>query len=216
MKTLAILGAGGHGKVVADTAICAGWSDVVFFDEAYPTSNSIGPWAILGSSDTFINRAGEFAGVAIAIGENSTRLRWIQALQRRSVPVSPTSLAHPSSVVSRHATIGAGSIILAGAIVNPFARLGVGCIVNSGATVDHDCDLADGVHISPGANLAGGVRIGKCTWIGIGAAIREGITIGHNAIVGAGAAVINDVESGLTVVGVPAKQLVSRQTAVKG
>jgi sugar O-acyltransferase (sialic acid O-acetyltransferase NeuD family) len=208
LKTLAILGAGGHGKVVADAAICAGWQDVVFFDEAYPASNSIGPWAILGSSDAFMNRAGEFAGLAVAIGENSTRLRWIHALLRRSIPISPISLTHPSSVVSPYATIGAGSVILAGAIVNAFARMGAGCIINSGATVDHDCDLADGVHISPGANLAGGVRVGECTWIGIGAAIREGIAIGQNVIVGAGAAVIAEVGNGLTVVGVPAKPLV--------
>jgi sugar O-acyltransferase (sialic acid O-acetyltransferase NeuD family) len=212
LKTLAIFGAGGHGKVVADAAICAGWLSVVFFDEAYPASKAIGPWAILGSSDSFMNRAGEFAGVMVAIGENRTRLRWIHALQRRSMPISPISLTHPSSVVSPHATIGAGSVILAGAIVNAFARVGEGCIINSGATVDHDCDLADGVHISPGANLAGGVRVGECTWIGIGAAIREGIAIGQNVTVGAGAAVIAAVESGQTVVGVPAKPLMSRQT----
>lgn len=215
MRTLAILGAGGHGKVVADAAICAGWPDVVFFDEAYPGSKSIGPWPILGSSDEFVKRAQEFAGVTVAIGDNRTRLRWIEALQRRSAPISPASVAHPSSSVSPHATTGPGTVILAGAIVNAFARLGVGCIINSGATVDHDCDLADGVHISPGSNLAGGVRVGKCAWIGIGASIREGIAIGQNVIVGAGAAVTADVPNGLTVVGVPAKPLVSRRPAVQ-
>jgi sugar O-acyltransferase (sialic acid O-acetyltransferase NeuD family) len=215
LRTLAILGAGGHGKVVADAAICAGWQEVVFFDEAYPGSKSIGPWAILGSSNAFMNRAGEFAGATVAIGENRTRQRWIEALQQRSVPISATSVAHPSSIVSQHATTGPGSVILAGAIVNAFARLGTGCIINSGATVDHDCDLADGVHISPGANLAGGVRVGKCTWIGIGAAIREGLTIGQNVIVGAGAAVTTDVQNGLTVVGVPAKPIVSRRTTAQ-
>jgi sugar O-acyltransferase (sialic acid O-acetyltransferase NeuD family) len=205
LTTLAILGAGGHGKVVADAALCAGWSDVVFFDESYPTTSKTGPWAILGTTDDFMLRIRDFSAVAVAMGQNSARLSWIQLLKRASIPA--VSIAHPSSTVSRHATVGAGSVILAGAVVNPFARLGLGCIINSGATVDHDCHLEDCVHISPGAHLAGGVHVGQCTWIGIGAAVRQGIVIGRNVIVGAGAAVVGDVENGLTVVGVPARPL---------
>lgn len=209
MTTLAILGAGGHGSVLADAAICAGWSDIVFFDELFPALKTIGPWQVLGSGDAFILRAAEFSGVAVAVGVNSVRLKWVQALLSREWgSVAPKLIAHPSSTISRHATVGMGSSILAGAVVNAFARLGSACIINSGATVDHECDLADGVHVSPGANLAGGVRVGQCTWIGIGASVRQGISIGQNVIVGAGAVVVDDVESGLTVVGVPARPLV--------
>ena len=36
-NSLAVLGAGGHGKVVADIARASGeWEDIVFFDDGYP------------------------------------------------------------------------------------------------------------------------------------------------------------------------------------
>lgn len=206
MKTLAILGAGGHGKVVADAAICAGWTNVVFFDESYPANNSIGPWEIVGAGHTLLARSAQFSGIAVALGENATRLQWIRKLLGQELR-SLTSIFHPSSSVSKHAIIGVGSVICAGAVVSPFAQIGTACIINTGATVDHDCVLADGVHVSPGANLAGSVRVGECSWIGIGSVIRQSISIGDRVIVGAGAAVTNDVASDLTVVGVPARPI---------
>lgn len=203
MKTLAILGAGGHGKVVADAAICAGWSEIAFFDDSYASTCRVGPWNVVGTNAEFRLRAGDFEGVTVAIGDSRTRLAWIDESLIKSSNL--VSIVHPFSYVSRHAQIGAGSMILAGAVVNPFARLGRGCIVNSGATVDHDCELADAVHVSPGAHLAGSVRVGTCSWIGIGASVRQGIAIGAHVIVGAGAAVVHDVMDGQTVVGVPAR-----------
>ena len=74
--------------------------------------------------------------------------------------------------------------------------------------IDHDCVLADGVHVSPGAHLGGMVNVGKMAWIGIGASVKQCVKICENVIVGAGAAVVNDIASGLTVVGVPARELV--------
>lgn len=203
MKTLAILGASGHGKVVADAALAGGWDAIEFFDDAWPSLECVGPWPVLGSSAELLRMAGAVDGAVVAIGNNRVRLTKMRELRMKGVPL--VSVVHPAAVISRYAAVGVGCVVFAGAVVNAFARLGEGCIVNTGATIDHDCELADGVHMSPGSNLGGGVVVGEATWIGIGACVRHYVSIGSDVIVGAGAAVVDDVAPGATVVGVPAR-----------
>jgi acetyltransferase-like isoleucine patch superfamily enzyme len=98
--------------------------------------------------------------------------------------------------------------VLAGAVINYGASIASGCIVNTAATVDHDCVLDAGVHVCPGAHLAGCVLIGARTWFGIGAVAKQSVRIGADVTVGAGAVVVGDVRDGVTVVGVPAREVV--------
>ena len=208
MRRLAILGASGHGKVVADAALLAGWQAVAFFDDAWPALSAIGPWTVAGGTDVLLRDSAQLHGAVVAIGDNATRLHKQKELAAGGLVL--VSVVHPAAVVSSRAEVGDGCVILAGAVLNPFARLGRGCILNTGASVDHDCELADGVHVSPGGHLGGRVRVGEGSWIGIGASVKENVAIGARVVVGAGAAVIHDVADGLTGVGVPAKPLVRR------
>jgi sugar O-acyltransferase (sialic acid O-acetyltransferase NeuD family) len=201
MGSLAILGASGHGRVVADTAIEAGWRSIAFFDDA-SVEPSFGRWPILGDTESLCSSLKAFSGVIIGIGNNRVRLRKQKALLEAGA-LFP-SLVHPRAYVSRDARIGAGSVVFAGAVVQPGVVLGSGVIVNTAATVDHDCMVADGAHICPGAHLAGGVGVGECAWVGIGAAVKQCVSIGSDAMVGAGAVVVSDIASGVTVVGIPA------------
>lgn len=205
MKRLAILGASGHGKVVADIALWLGWDSVVFFDDAWPSISNNGHWLVEGDTETLVSRKNQFDGVIVAIGHCRTRLKLQTQLESSGCRIA--TLAHPSACVSRFATIGAGSVVMPGAVINTDAVIGRACIINSGATVDHDDVLADGVHIAPGANVSGNVSVGACSWIGVGAAIKQGISIGADVTVGAGSVVVKDVAGGLTVVGNPAKPL---------
>lgn len=203
MKRLAILGASGHGKVVADAAEISGWDDVVFFDDAWPecTHNSV--WSVLGNTADLLASLDTFAGVAVAIGNNVIRLEKLTILREQGA-ILPVIL-HPQAIISRYAKIGEGSVICAGAVVNADACIGVGAILNTGCSVDHDCLLGDAVHISPGARLAGGVKVEQCGWVGIGAVVRQLVTVGAFSVVGAGAAVVKDVPEHTAVVGVPAQ-----------
>ncbi|MEM9580073.1 MAG: acetyltransferase [Pseudomonadota bacterium] len=194
---LTILGAGGHGRVVADLAEELGYTDISFLDDEVGQIIASGVWPVVGPLDAV---PGE-GDLAVGMGNNTVRLKVLGLLPRAA-----RVLVHPGATVSQHAEIGAGSVICAGAVVAPFAKIGEGCIVNTGASVDHDCVLADGVHISPGARLGGGVFVGARAWVGIGAVVREYKSIGADAMIGAGAAVTIDVPQGARMGGVPAKE----------
>lgn len=201
--TLAILGASGHGKVIADTALRAGWQEVVFFDDAWPQVSRNGAWPVLGDSRCLIDRLAEFEGVVVGIGNN--RIRLAKTRELAAAGAAMATIIHPAAMVSSMAHLGAGCVVFAGAVIQVDSRLGHACIVNTHASVDHDCRLADGVHICPGTAVAGLVAIGECSWIGIGACIKQLVQVGRDVTVGAGAAVVTDIADGHTVVGVPAR-----------
>ncbi len=196
MTSLLIIGAGGHGKVVADTAEAAGYSSIAFLDQSWPERTKNGRWKITGKPTQLDEK------MFCAVGDNATRAGIFEKYRLNSSP----TLVHPSAVLSPTVTIGAGVLVVAGSIINADTSVGRGAILNSACSVDHDCSIGNFVHISPGAHLAGGVHVGAGTWIGIGAVVREGVRIGKNVIVAAGAAVIGDVKDGMRVGGVPAQE----------
>lgn len=202
---LAILGASGHGKVVADTALESGWRSLVFFDDAAAGRDRLGAWPIVGGTAELLASLAEYAGVIVAIGHNRVRLAKTRDLA--SAGARLVALMHPRAYVARDVHVGGGTVVLAGAVVQPGSIVGSGVIVNTGATVDHDCVLADGVHVCPGAHLAGGVTVGECAWLGIGCVVKQYTAIGVDAVVGGAAAVMTTVSDGVTVVGVPARPI---------
>ena len=197
---LAILGAGGHGRVIAESAVSSGWT-VSFFDDALV--GQVDGLPVAGKAADVVDA--QLDGAIVAIGNNRVRLAWIEQLRAAGMRI--VTIADPSSQVSKSARIGDGCFIARGAIVGTGAVLGSGCIINTAATVDHDCRLADGVHISPGAHLSGGVEIGEASWLGTASAVRNNITIGSDVIVGVGGVVVSDIGSGQTIVGVPARPM---------
>lgn len=205
MARLAILGASGHGKVLADIASQIGWNDIEFFDDRWPQLTTLEHWFVVGNSQSLLQQFNDYDGVIVGIGNNAVRLEKQQWLEQYNVPI--VSLIHPSAVISSFVSVGIGSVVMANAVINPFSSIGRACIINTASTVDHDCHLSDGVHISPGAHLAGGVTIGQCTWLGIGSNVIQLVEIGDNVIVGAGSTVIHSISSSKKVVGSPAKPI---------
>jgi len=197
MTKLFIIGAGGHGKVVADTAEAAGYSNINFLDKSWPSRTKNGRWDIIG------NPARLDGAVFCAVGSNDIRARIFKEYHLNGSP----ALVHPSAVLSPTVTVGSGTLVVAGSIVNADTSIGRGAILNTACSVDHDCNIGDFVHISPGAHLAGDVHVGDGSWIGIGAVVREGVRIGRNVIVAAGAAVVSDIKDGVRVGGVPARAM---------
>ncbi len=206
MKELLIIGGSGHGKVVADSAeACGRWARVRMLDDRYPALQQAGRWPVIGGSGDWSRFPPDRVDVLVGVGDNRTRLRLHQGIADAGY-ILP-ALVHPRAWVSPEASIGPGSVVFAGGVINADARIGEAVIVNTGATIDHDCTVASGAHLSPGVHLGGNVTVGRRSWIGIGAVVRQGIVIGGDVMVGAGAAVVSDLTDGITVVGVPARQV---------
>lgn len=205
MAKLAILGASGHGKVLADIALLTGWTEIDFFDDRFPELNKLEQWSVVGNTKQLLQQLPNYDGVIVGIGNNKIRLE--KQIQLAKLNASLITLIHPRAVISNMSYISIGSVVMANVVINPFVKIGQACIINTSATVDHDCILADGVHVSPGSHLAGGVSVGTNSWIGIGSNIIQLVNIGDNVIVGAGSTVIHSITSSQTVIGSPAKPM---------
>lgn len=205
MNRLIIVGASGHGKVVADVAKRCGYSDIVFLDNDGTISSCAG-YPVLGP-DTMV--AGLEGDVFIAVGNSQTRQRLMERDRGRVFPV----LVHPDAVVAADVEIGAGSVVMAGVVINPGVRIGKGCIINTSSSIDHGCEISDYCHISVGAHLCGTVRVGEQTWIGAGVTVSNNVNICSNVLIGAGTVVIDDIGESGTYVGVPAKKMRKKEMA---
>ena len=201
MSRLVIVGASGHGKVIADIAKLNGYDDIVFLDDDEAVTECAG-YPVVGSSCDF---AKVEKNVVIAIGNAKIRSRIQEQYESRGF--YPVTLIHPNATVADSAQIGVGSVIMAGAVINPYAKLGKGCIVNTCASVDHDCVLGDYVHVAVGAHLCGTVSVGAYTWIGAGATVSNNISICPECMIGAGAVVVKNIEEAGAYVGVPAGKI---------
>ena len=196
VKRLVIIGASGHGKVIADIAIRNGYEDIVFLDDDENVKECAG-FPVIGKTVEAKKMDGD---KIVAIGNAKVRERIQEDIS------GVITLIHPDAVISRRVEIGEGSIVMAGAVINSDVVIGNGCIINTGSSVDHDCKIADYVHVSVGSHLSGTVDVGKSTWIGAGATVSNNVNICGDCMIGAGAVVIKDIDKSGTYVGVPARE----------
>lgn len=203
MKKLVIIGASGHGKVIADIAAKNGYSEIVFLDDN-ENVHECGSYPVMGKSSEI---AKIDADVIIGIGNAAIRKRIQESVSEKKM----VTLIHPNAVVAKDVEIGIGSVIMAGAVINSGSKIGKGCIINTCSSVDHDCKVGDYVHIAVGSHLCGTVDVGNETWIGAGAIIRNNVSICSESMIGAGAVVVNDIEEKGTYVGVPARRMIMNQ-----
>lgn len=203
-RRLIIIGASGHGRVIADIAIKMNrWKEIAFLEDNDLLTESMGLKVIGKSTDA--SYFYDDSDIIVGIGDNATRETLQVKLEQSgaSIPI----LVHPNAVIGSQVIIGEGTVVMAGVIINCCTSIGKGCIINTGSTVDHDCFIEDYVHISPGANLAGSVSVGKETWIGIGCTVIQNISITGKCKIGAGAVVTKNITESGTYIGIPAKKL---------
>lgn len=198
-KKLIIIGASGHGKVVADLAIKNEYEILGFVDDGKPEGEHFG-FPILGKVEKILE-FGQDCEFVIAIGNNEIRKKIAEHYL-----VKWTKLVHPTAVIGHGAEIGEGSVVMANAVLNADAKVGKHCIINTAAVVEHDNFLEDYVHISPNAALAGTVLVGEKTHIGIGAIVKNNITITADVVIGAGAVVVQNIQEQGIYCGVPARK----------
>jgi sugar O-acyltransferase (sialic acid O-acetyltransferase NeuD family) len=203
---IVIIGAGGHGYVVADilrTARAAQETprfDIVGAVDDNPalTGSLMGDIPILGTTQALSKIPHD--AVVVAIGDNAIR-------EQMSIKLAaPLYVArHPNATVGAAVEIGPGCMIAAGVVIAPVVMIGTGVILNTRCSVDHHCLIGSFAHIAPGVTIGGDVTIGVRALIGIGATVMPGRKVGANSIIGAGAVVVDDIPDGVVAVGVPAK-----------
>lgn len=175
-----LYGASGHAKVILDILKASSIPIEGIFDDNRDITNILGipvsiPMKIKGP-------------LIISIGNNAIRKKIA-----KNLTVKFGCGLHPSALISDHARIGSGTVVMHGAIIQSCVQIGQHCIINTGASVDHECKIADYVHISPHATLCGNVEVGEGTWIGAGAIIIPGVKIGKWSIIGAGTVVSKNI-----------------------
>lgn len=201
MPKLLILGAGGHGKVVADAAWSSGkWKHIAFLDNNPKIHKVIG-FSVVGDFQSYQSKLQDYSEVFVAIGNNKTRMYWLNKLDQEGYNIA--TVIHPFSMISRFSSIGKGSVVLAGVVVNADSSINTGCIINTSSTIDHDCILGEGVHVSPGVNISGAVIVKDRTWLGVGTKVSNNINIGKNVIAAAGTVIVKDVPDNVMIAGVP-------------
>jgi sugar O-acyltransferase (sialic acid O-acetyltransferase NeuD family) len=209
-----IIGAGGHGQVVADIlqaqrtagerVVVVGYVDD---DDMLQQKQRLGI-VVLGRIAAIPEI--DHDALIVALGDNGRRAKLHERTSKRGVRFAIAR--HPSAIVASGATVGEGSMICARAVVGCESRVGRGVILNTACTVDHHASIGDFVHIAPGVHLGGEVSVGDEALVGLGAVVLPGLRIGSRAVVGAGAVVTRNVPAGATVTGVPANLISMRAT----
>lgn len=199
MNKLIIIGASGHGKVVADIALNAGYYIEGFLDDDTAKSDIMG-YPVLGPIEDILKYQDDYEFI-IAIGNNQIR----RQISEKFKQINWATLIHPKATIGMNVSIGKGSVVMANATINPDTKIGDHCIVNTASIVEHDNYLEDYVHISPNATLGGTVRVGCGTHIGIGAVVKNNTSISKDCIIGAGGVVVKDIDTSGVYMGVPAK-----------
>ena len=201
LPTIAVIGAGGHAKVVIATLQAAGYGSFsVFDDDPGKWGAELLGFPVVGPVREVRERRLE-SGI-VAIGSNSKRKEVASALTLEWI-----SVIHPAATIHPSVVLGVGAVVFASGVIQPDTVVGEHGIINTAAVLDHDCRIGDFAHIGPGATLCGGVEIEEGTLFGVGASAIPGVKVGAWSTVGAGAAVVRDLPASTLALGVPAREV---------
>lgn len=218
MDKIVIVGASGHGKVVADVVEREGRYAILGWIDSYkPAGGEFFGYPVLGAEDVLLDlwQRREIVGGLIAIGDNWSRGRMAEKIRSLAADFAFVTAAHPSAQIARGVSIGAGTVLMAGVVVNSDSRIGAHCILNTRASLDHDCIMDDCSSLAPGGTTGGTVTIGAYSAISLGVNILHGKTVGAHTVVGAGALVREDLPDHCVAYGVPARVIRRRAEGEK-
>lgn len=214
-RSVIVIGAGGHARVVADALLCAGAKVLGFTDvDASLRGRMLLGLPVLGGDEVLAHHDRGAVTLVNGLGmidarSATVRRRLQEVLTSRGWTF--TAVLHPSAIVSPCAGLASDVQVLAAAVIQTGASIGAGTIINTRAVIEHDATIGDWSHVASGAVICGDVRIGACTHVGAGATVRQGLRVGARCLIGIGAAVVSDQSDGACVAGVPARPFELKQ-----
>ena len=189
MKTLVLVGGGGHCKSVIDVAESAGYNILGILDMPEDVGKQVLDHKVIGTDDDipqYVDKA-EFIITVGFIKNPATRIILYNKVKEAGGKLATiiASTAH----VSKYSTIGEGTVVMHQAFVNAGAHIGANCIINTFSNIEHDAQIGDQCHISTGTMVNGDCKIGERVFVGSQSVLANSITIGDDIIVGAGSLV---------------------------
>lgn len=209
-ERLAIVGAGGFGRETYDLVYSSDpraehWNIVGFVDPAADEQilERMGSmW--LGGDDDFL-AAPRADAVLLAISDPHLRATIAAKYQGAGIPIA--QFVHPSVELGSCTLIGEGCIISAGVMLMNKAKLGAYVHLDRRTMVGHDSSIDDFATLHPGVCISGNVTVESFARLGTCSCVLPGVVVGSASVVGAGAVVTSIISQGVTVVGVPAKEI---------
>ncbi len=189
MESIALVGGGGHAKVVLGILNKINRYRVVGYTDLKNTGYLSGI-TYLGDDHSLIAAAMELGSMNLVLAVGQTGLGtprselWSELGRLR---FAFPAVVSPDAIINQGVAIGEAVVVMDGAVINGGATIGRGAIVNTNSTIEHDVSLGDWVHVAPGATVCGGARIGRLSMVGAGATIIPGIRIAEGCVIGAGA-----------------------------
>jgi sugar O-acyltransferase (sialic acid O-acetyltransferase NeuD family) len=206
---LAIYGAGGFAREVAPLALEDPECDIVLVSDL---AEEIGtaPNGIRVLSYTELAAEHRDRRVVIAIADGGARRALAGKCAQDGFAFG--EIVAPSHYRGHSVEIGEGSVFCANTIVTSNIRIGRHFHCNMASYVGHDCIVGDFVTFAPRVSCNGWIVIEDDAYIGTGAMLRPGsrhkpLVIGKGAKIGMGAIVTGDVPPGVTLVGMPAREV---------
>jgi len=187
MRRLLIVGAGGHGRSVAEAVLLGSdWELAGFVDDGWPRLKDVWGHPVFGTTEALATLSERAPFAVVAIGSNA--VRGVLHHRLREAGFVLATVIHPKALVSSRAMLGAGCAVMAGAVVGTEAVLGEGVIVNCAAVVDHHCRVEDFGHLGTGACMAGGAGLGRSAWMQVGSSLGYGVQVAAGEVLRPGEA----------------------------
>jgi len=204
MEGLVVIGGGQLARCTIEAARLAGSWEVIGFVDPLPCEATARALELerLGGDEALRRFAAAHFVLAFDVPHGTAARRAAVARVKHD---RWATIVHPHASISAHATIGPGTIVLAGAIVSIGVAIGAHTVLNTGANLAHDVRVGDFVHIGPQVAVGGGARIEDDCYLGLGALIRDHVTVSEGTMVGMGAVVTAQHPPNVTLMGVPAR-----------
>tara|TARA_B110000503_G_C7072174_1_gene381356 strand:+ start:254 stop:907 length:654 start_codon:yes stop_codon:yes gene_type:complete len=206
-----IIGAGGHGLVVASEILRNKSLKLLgFVDDNKVKKNLISykkiNYKVLGTLDYLKKINLKKIKFVCAIGDIRVRKTIVNQLNKKFKQIQWVNVISENANISPLVKIGLGNMIIAGSTINIGSILGNHSIINTNASIDHHCKIGNFINISPGTNIAGNVTIKDYTNVGMNCAIKEKLKIGRNVMIGANSFVNKNCDDYFNYIGSPIKK----------
>ena len=172
-EKLLLVGAGGFGRVVSETAVLN--YDCAFVDDGFGMGTEICGVEVIGNTSDLPTLFGEYKKLIVTIGNNRVRESIYNIAAK--IGYEFPNLVHPSTYISPYAKIGWGCVFLNHVTVQNGSVVGNGVLLNPGVEIHNDCSVDDFDLIYTNSVVRTYAKVGKRVRIG------SNVTISDNAVV---------------------------------